>query len=336
VLERRARKPPAIQDGTTATIAVMLRVLPAPRGLLCVSDAGLQQQLERLISAEVLAIEAVADQAEVLNRFAGEFCPVVFTDSLELIRSLRAQQTQRAPFIVYVSELDEADQRAAGLHAGADECAARRMSDAELGARVAVARRIAELEAVLRIALIENRKLSTTDDLTRVASRRFFSKHFPREVQRAARYGRALALVLCDIDHFKAVNDTMGHAGGDEVLRQFGTRLQSSLRRGVDWVARLGGEEFAIVLPETGYEQALEVARKLRARVAATRFRIHGSDINVTASFGVCGIDRVPAGEKKVPERIVKVADAALYRSKNTGRNRVTATMLPTPGSQGP
>jgi diguanylate cyclase (GGDEF)-like protein len=180
----------------------------------------------------------------------------------------------------------------------------------------------------LRIALIENRKLSTTDDLTRVASRRFFSKHFPREVERAARYGRALSLILCDIDFFKNVNDTLGHAGGDAILKQFGARLQETLRRGVDWVARIGGEEFAIVLPETGYEQALDVARKLRARVANKVFTAQGKNVEVTASFGLCGLDRVPAGERRIPEHVLKVADAALYRSKNAGRNRVTATML--------
>jgi PleD family two-component response regulator len=96
---------------------------------------------------------------------------------------------------------------------------------------------------VLRVTLAENRKLSATDDLTRVASRRFFSKHFPREVERAARYGRALSLILCDIDLFKSINDSLGHAGGDQVLKQFGARLQKQLRRGIDWVARIGGEE---------------------------------------------------------------------------------------------
>ncbi len=187
---------------------------------------------------------------------------------------------------------------------------------------------IAELEAVLRIALIENRKLSTTDDLTRVASRRFFSKHFPREVERAARYGRALSLILCDIDFFKTVNDTLGHAGGDQVLIQFGSRLQHLLRRGVDWVARIGGEEFAIVLPETHYEHALDAARKLRAGVAGKPFNIHGKQVDITASFGVCGLNRVPAGKSKIPDHMLKVADAALYESKHAGRNRVTATML--------
>jgi two-component system, cell cycle response regulator len=147
-------------------------------------------------------------------------------------------------------------------------------------------------------------------------------------MERAARYGRPLSLILCDIDLFKAVNDTLGHAGGDQILRQFGARLQRSLRRGVDWVARIGGEEFAVVLPETPYEQGLEVARKLRAAVAQPPFTTEGKTIPVTASFGLCGLDRVPTGERRLAERVLKIADAALYRSKHSGRNRVTATMF--------
>src|SRR5262249_48306827 len=216
----------------------------------------------------------------------------------------------------------------AGLIAGADDCVGRRAPARELNARIAAGRRIAELEAVLRIALIENRKLSTTDDLTRVASRRFFTKHFPREVERAARYGRALSVIVCDIDFFKNVNDTLGHAGGDQVLVQFGARLQHFLRRGVDWVARIGGEEFAVVLPETPYPQALDAARRLRAGVANKPFNIQGKRVDITASFGLCGLDRVPAGERKIPEHMLKVADEALYQSKHAGRNRVTATKL--------
>ena len=87
-------------------------------------------------------------------------------------------------------------------------------------------------------------------------------------MERAARYGRPLSLILCDIDLFKSINDSLGHAGGDQILRQFGARLQKQLRRGIDWVARIGGEEFAVVLPETGYEAALEVAR---SRASAAR-----------------------------------------------------------------
>jgi two-component system, cell cycle response regulator len=329
ILERRARKPPEIHEDTASTIAVMLRVLPPPRALLVFEDPHLMEQIDIRITEDLLDGESVSDDRQALALLEQEFFPLVLTDSLELIRTIRARQTECVPFILYVSELDEGSEREAGLLAGADECIGRRAPERELHARICAGRRIAELESVLRVTIAENRKLSTTDDLTRVASRRFFTKHFPREVERAARYARELSLIICDIDHFKNVNDTLGHACGDEVLRLFAARLQENLRRGVDWVARIGGEEFAVVLPETGYEAALDIARKLRTGVANTSFDVHNRSVEVTASFGLCGMGSVPQGTKRVAENLVKVADAALYRSKNTGRNRVTATMFP-------
>jgi two-component system cell cycle response regulator len=333
VLERRAAKPATTDEGTTATVAVMLRVLRPPKALLAFVDKPLRQQMERRITPDVLDFESAADEQDAVRRFGAEFRAVVLTDSQELIRKLRAQSAAREPFIVYVSELDDAAEREAGLAAGADECVGRRVSEQELDARIRAARRIAVLESVLRITLEENRKLSATDDLTRTASRRFFAKHFPREVDRAARYGRPLSLILCDIDHFKKVNDTLGHAAGDQTLQQFGPRLQQVLRRGIDWVARIGGEEFAVVMPETAYEPALQVARKLRDAVSHTAFKAGKKNIQVTASFGLCGMDRVPSGETRLAERVLKLADAALYGSKKAGRNRVTATNLKGPSS---
>ena len=111
-------------------------------------------------------------------------------------------------------------------------------------------------------------------------------------------------------------------------LLAVGARLQQFLRRRVDWVARIGGEEFAVVLPETSYDPALDAARRLRAGVANKPFNIQGKQVDITASFGLCGLDRVPAGERKIPEHMLKVADEALYQSKHGGRNRVTATKL--------
>jgi two-component system, cell cycle response regulator len=332
ILERRAEQPRASHEETTATVAVMVRVVPPPRVLLAFTEPLLRQQVERRITPDLFELEAGGSVADGLKAFTAGFCPVVFTDSLELIRQLRAQQT-RAPFIVYFGEPDAGQRLDAGLAAGADECVGRSVSERELDARIASARRIAELEAVLRFTLEENRKLSATDDLTRVASRRFFSRNFPREVERAARYGRALSLILCDIDHFKNVNDTHGHACGDQILKQFGARLQQVLRRGADWVARIGGEEFAVVLPETGYQPALEVGRKLRKAVASSPFPTDAATLEITASFGVCGLDRVAPRERLLAQNILKIADAALYRSKQNGRNRVTATQLTGPAA---
>lgn len=328
VLERRAHKAPDAHEGTTATIAVMLRVIPPPKALLSFSDPALVAHIEERIAPDVLEIETVTDQREALQRLKAEFRPVILTDSPDLIRSVRSRADARAPFILYVADLDDSAEREVGLAAGADECLGRRASELEIRARLSVARRIAELESALRITLEENRKLSAVDELTGTASRRFFGKHFPREVERAVRYGRALSLILCDIDLFKQINDRLGHPAGDQVLKQFGRRLQQMLRRGVDWVARIGGEEFAIVMPETSYEKALEVARKLRAGIAESGFKVDTKTIQVTASFGLCGADKIGAGERRLAERMLKIADQALYRSKSAGRDRVTAVNL--------
>jgi diguanylate cyclase (GGDEF)-like protein len=137
---------------------------------------------------------------------------------------------------------------------------------------------------------------------------------------------------MCDIDHFKRINDQHGHPVGDDVLRQFAQRIQRCLRRGTDWIARLGGEEFAVVLPETGLDQALLVCRKLREALASEPFASGSLRLSVTASFGVAGIESVPRKSKGLAERLMSVADRALYRSKEAGRDRVAGVRLhPTP-----
>ncbi|MGC8522371.1 MAG: GGDEF domain-containing protein [Steroidobacteraceae bacterium] len=319
---------PDAREDTTATVAVMLRVLPPPHALLAIRSPETRKHFEQRIHKEMLDV-ALCEEQQAIEQLSEQFRAVVITDNLPLIRRIRTQKLPRDPFILYIAPNDDLEEIEAGLFAGADDCLARHAGEPLLKARLGTARRIAELEEVLRIALIENRELSTTDELTRVASRRFFGKHFPREIDRAARYRRPLSLILCDIDFFKNVNDTLGHAGGDEVLRQFGTRLQESLRRGIDWVARLGGEEFAVILPETNYDQALDAARRLRACVADRPFQVPGNTVEVTASFGMCNLQQVPFGERKTADHMLRIADAALYRSKHAGRNRVTATLMP-------
>src|SRR5580700_8337936 len=111
VLERRAERPVSNEEGTTATVAVMLRVLPPPKALLALQDLPLRQHMEQRITPDALDVECVADDEEALRRFAAQFRPVVLTDSLELIRKLRARQTSRAAFIVFVAELDDAHER---------------------------------------------------------------------------------------------------------------------------------------------------------------------------------------------------------------------------------
>ncbi|HZO22168.1 MAG TPA: diguanylate cyclase, partial [Steroidobacteraceae bacterium] len=244
-------------------LSLMRRALPPTRALLALAPGTSRGKLRETLWADLLEIELVSDRREALSRLARDFYPIVLTDSLELIRALRHRRSRCSAVLIYFSARSDSADRAAGIRAGADDCIGNDASEEELHARITAARRVAELESVLRAALAENHRLSSVDDLTRIGSKQFFNRQFTREAERAARSGRALSLILCDIDHFKIINDTLGHASGDEVLRHFGTRLQRLVSGECSWIARVGGEEFAIVLPGVALPEATETARAL-------------------------------------------------------------------------
>lgn len=161
--------------------------------------------------------------------------------------------------------------------------------------------------------------MAHTDSLTGLANRRAFDEAAQREIQRALRYGTPLALVMTDLDLFKAVNDTHGHHAGDRALVNFARILAASVR-GIDLVGRWGGEEFAILMPGTGLEEALLAAERMRSAVAdATTQLAGGSSCCCTASFGVAAL----VAQEPTLDDLLGRADAALYRAKERGRNRV-------------
>lgn len=162
-------------------------------------------------------------------------------------------------------------------------------------------------------------RVMTVDGLTQVCNRRTFDATLEREISRSKRYGRTLSLVVFDIDHFKRINDVHGHVAGDAVLRQVAAVVASNVRRD-DTVARTGGEEFAVLVPEVAHENALGVAEKLRALIEASPCRFEGSVFPVTASFGVASF----TGEPEVTAAdLYRLADERLYAAKHAGRNRV-------------
>ncbi|WP_127501045.1 GGDEF domain-containing protein [Actinoplanes solisilvae] len=167
------------------------------------------------------------------------------------------------------------------------------------------------------------RHAAITDGLTGLRSRRFFEQSLHAEVARAARSGSEVGLLLLDLDHFKNVNDTYGHNGGDRVLVELAHRLTAVIRPG-DLAARYGGEEFAVLLPGAGPETAAEIAERIRraiamAPIAVGEHRVH----SVTVSIGVAGLPSICTDA----EELVLAADRALYASKNAGRNRVTESV---------
>jgi diguanylate cyclase len=168
-----------------------------------------------------------------------------------------------------------------------------------------------ELESHLRF-------LATTDALTGVANRRSLLRRAEHEFRRARRYGRPMALLLLDIDHFKAVNDTWGHFAGDEALKALcGVCLESL--RGSDMLGRLGGEEFAVLLPETGVHDACNTAERIRHVVEALEINWHGRTIKLTLSIGLATLEPTDPDIYALMRR----ADLALYTAKDVGRNRV-------------
>jgi diguanylate cyclase (GGDEF)-like protein len=248
----------------------------------------------------------------------------MFTDSIDLIRNARKLSTGAATHIAFVNARGEQGYREA-MRAGANDCIPSEARGEPFRAHVATARRITDLAASLQSVLTDNRILSTIDELTHAGSRRFFDHQFPREVERAAQLAKPLALIMCDIDFFKRINDDYGHQAGDDVLREFANRISESLRSGSDWVARFGGEEFAIVLPDTPSFDARAVADRLCERISSRGFLSLPVPIGMTASFGICALDRIPSDFEDLPNRIVRAADAALYQSKRSGRNCVTS-----------
>lgn len=164
-------------------------------------------------------------------------------------------------------------------------------------------------------------RLSTVDGLTQVFNRRYFMETLDRELSRARRYNRPLALLIFDIDHFKRCNDTYGHRAGDFVLRRI-AELVTMRARKVDVVARYGGEEFAVILPEIDIHGAQAFAEKVRRLLAGESFAFEGRRIPVTISIGVAELDDAVSSA----DDLIQTADRRLYAAKTGGRNRVVAT----------
>lgn len=174
--------------------------------------------------------------------------------------------------------------------------------------------------AELRHALAALERLAGIDPLTEVMNRRRFMEMAAAELGRAVRNGQPLVLVMLDLDHFKTINDRYGHPAGDEALRMV-ARLLAAQCRASDLLARFGGEEFVMLLPETGLAGAMVMLERIRRAVATTAFQHEGWPVGLTASIGVAGW----RGEAETLDTLLARADAALYEAKRAGRNLVIA-----------
>jgi two-component system cell cycle response regulator len=243
-------------------------------------------------------------------------------DPLRLCSQLRSLDRTRFLPIILLAEADEEERIIRGLDLGINDYVMRPIDQQELTARLRTQVRRKRYNDQLRASVTETIEMAVTDGLTGLHNRRYLDSHLQTLFDRAVARRRPLSVMITDLDRFKSINDTHGHDGGDQVLREFARRLRKNVR-GIDLACRFGGEEFVVVMPDTDGAVAEKVAERIRAEIAQARFAVgvDGTTIEVTVSVGVSsvlkGVDTVAA--------LMKRADVALYEAKSGGRNRVVA-----------
>ena len=292
----------------------------------------LSEYVERL-GAQALPAENGESAVELFTREAPDLVllDVVLPDldGFEVAKRIRGLEKPGdwTP-IIFLSSLGSDADIEKGIAAGGDDYLHKPVSEIVLGAKIRAMQRIIQMRTSLVVlarkldsANQELKRLSASDGLTGIANRRFFDEFISHEWRRARRSEKEIAILMCDVDHFKTYNDSYGHQAGDECLRQVASAIDKQLDRGTDIAARYGGEEFAVILPETSSGGALMVAEKIRHAVHRLNIPHAAAPLGrITLSIGVAvGIP----GINHPHEQLLEAADRALYRAKHEGRDRV-------------
>jgi len=274
---------------------------------------------------EVVTVENGRQAAEELTKTDGPRLALVDwmmpeLDGPSVCREVRSRHNDSYVYVLLLTSRQSTEDIVMGLEAGADDYLTKPCHPAELKARLHTGRRILELEDKLVEAREEMRFKATHDALTSLWDRGAIFSLLRSELSRPSRENNPVSLLLCDIDHFKQINDVHGHPVGDEVLQQVSTRLQEMVRP-QDEVGRYGGEEFLIVLRGCSAEHLKNRAEQVREGICGNLFHTKNGPISVTISVGAITIED---WDKTLPiDPFLREADAALYQAKAAGRNRV-------------
>lgn len=297
--------------------------------LLIDEDVQASARLAMILSHHY-RVETVSDPTSALIRAVdgGYDCVIASStlagyDPLRLCSQLRTiEQTRLLPIILIVHE-DEGSLVIKALELGINDYLMRPLDRNELLARVRTQIKRKRYNDLLRQSLNRTIVMAITDSLTGLHNRRYLDSHMSLLMTRAIGRERPLSLVMIDLDHFKQINDHFGHDAGDEVLREFASRLHKNIR-GMDLACRYGGEEFVVILPDTDVHMAAVVAERIRETVAGAPFPIQGGKrhAKVTVSLGIACL--VAHGDSV--EKLFKRADMALYAAKRNGRNCVACS----------
>ncbi|MGD1048519.1 MAG: diguanylate cyclase [Candidatus Krumholzibacteriaceae bacterium] len=298
--------------------------------LVAEDHPALRKQLEFMLTKAGFAVTTAENGRRALELMRERFFPIVVTDwmmpemdGVELCRSIREASSTGYVYIVLLTAKSSKDDIVTGLQAGADDFLSKPYHPAELIARLNTAKRILGLEQCLKRVNEETKIISITDPLTGAYNRTYLNDRLPQEIRRARKYARSLSLIMSDIDNFKRINDGYGHPAGDRALRTFVESINAVIRVDCDWIARYGGDEFLIVLPETSPAGGGAAAERF-ARIVSEKAMIFGAEsIPVAASFGVTGFDLVPPQQDISQDALIALADKALYRAKREQRGGV-------------
>ena len=250
------------------------------------------------------------------------------TDGVVLAHDIKARAELRSRYIIMLTGEDEQEDKVEGLELGADDYITKPFQYPELMARIRAGKRIVDLQKELTETNKRLELLSITDGLTKLHNHRYFQDEVARAFEESQRYQRPLSLAMIDIDFFKKINDTYGHAVGDDVLKRSAALYRDSVRS-TDLVARYGGEEFAVMMPETELVDGITFAEKIRSLVEETPMETQAGPVQVTVSIGVAS---VPQSRIHTAKELIVAADKALYRAKRSGRNQVQAEKRRDPG----
>lgn len=314
------RQPPRVASDPSAT---------APPVILVADDDRITREvLAGLLRGAGFKVETATDGQDVIDRVGRGGISLVLLDinmpritGLEACRILKGIDPESFLPVVLCTVRTDIDSRIEGLRLGADDYVCKPFDERELLARVNAMLRIKAQWDAVREARARLETLATHDELTGLNNYRYLNSRLAEEWKRAERFHEPLAALMVDLDRFKQLNDTYGHGLGDVALKALATRLKRGVRE-IDVVARYGGDEFLVVLPNTHLAGAVAVADRLWRDINAVSVPVDGTDARVSLACSI-GVAVYPSREVRNKDTLLKAVDEALYAAKREGRNRI-------------
>ncbi len=300
--------------------------------VLAVDDSPFSRKLlQHALSGDTYSLLLAENGSEALRLFKEHRPAVVITDWMlpdssgpEICGQIRAESCGSYTYIILLTSMTEKENIVQGLSAGADDYLTKPFDRGELLARIGVGCRFIGLHREIDSKNRQLEEMAHTDPLTGLPNRRAIEEWAAKQIRGAARHGFSLWVVHADLDCFKNINDTYGHAEGDQVLKKFAEVLKQNTRAS-DISGRMGGDEFLLVITHVDEKHIQLSVERLREQFASQKFSFGGETVSVTTSFGVCGFQG-----KEPPEfyKLVRQADRALYCAKHAGRNQIKIETL--------